>query len=124
LWVCVAGAEAGDYLFEKMVTSIKPMKPATLKSGTRYLALVMKPRSRLRAVFASTNGFAKLAPFLILTGVSMDYLTAADQRSGSFKEFMESGSSTSSFRTLDEFGLKEGRGIGTSSSTNSRSIII
>jgi len=46
---------------------------------------------------------AKLAPFSILTGVSMDYLTAADQRSGSFKEFWKSGSSTSSFRTLDSF---------------------
>ena len=42
-----------------------------------------------------------------MTGMTMDYLTAADQRSGSFKEFMEEWIVDQSFRTLDEFGLKK-----------------
>jgi len=37
----------------------------------------------------------------------MDYLTAAGQRSGSFKEFMEEWIVDQFFRTLDEFGLKK-----------------
>ena len=45
--------------------------------------------------------------FSILTGVTMDYLTNAGQRSSSFKEFMEEWIVDQFFRTLDEFGLKK-----------------
>jgi len=50
---------------------------------------------------------AKLAPVSILTGLSIDYLTALDQRPDSFKEFMEEWIIDQFWRTLDEFGLEK-----------------
>jgi toluene monooxygenase system protein A len=99
--------EAGDYLFEKMVTSIRADEARHAQIGHPLLALVMKHDPDYAQYLIDKEFWRNWHLFSILTGVSMDYLTAADQRSGSFKEFMDEWIIDKFFRTLDEFGLKK-----------------
>ncbi len=99
--------EAGDYLFEKMVTSIQTDEARHAQIGHPVLALVMKHDPDYAQYLVDKWFWRNWHLFSIMTGVSMDYLTAADRRSNSFKEFMEEWIVDQFFRTLDEFGLKK-----------------
>jgi len=99
--------EAGDYLFEKMVTSIQTDEARHAQIGHPVLALVMKHDPEYAQFLIDKWFWRNWHLFSIMTGVSMDYLTAADQRSGSFKEFMAEWIVDQFFRTLAEFGLKK-----------------
>jgi toluene monooxygenase system protein A len=99
--------EAGDHLFEKMVTSIQTDEARHAQIGHPVLALVMKHDPDYAQYLVDKWFWRNWHLFSILTGISMDYLTAGDQRTGSFKEFMEEWIVDQFFRTLDEFGLKK-----------------
>lgn len=99
--------EAGDYHFEKMVTSIQTDEARHAQIGPPVLALVMKHDPDYAQYLVDKWFWRNWHMFSILTGVSMDYLTGADQRSASFKEFMEEWIVDQFFRPLDEFGLKK-----------------
>jgi len=99
--------EAGDYLFEKMVTSIQTDEARHAQIGYPVLALVVKHDPEYAQYLIDKWFWRNWHMFSILTGVTMDYLTNAGQRSSSFKEFMEEWIVDQFFRTLDEFGLKK-----------------
>jgi toluene monooxygenase system protein A len=90
-----------------MVTSIRADEARHAQIGHPVLALVMKHDPDYAQYLIDKEFWRNWHLFSILTGVSMDYLTAADQRSGSFKEFMEEWIVDQFFHTLDEFGLKK-----------------
>jgi toluene monooxygenase system protein A len=99
--------EAGDYLFEKMVTSIQTDEARHAQIGHPVFALVMKHDPDYAQYLVDKWFWRNWHLFSIVTGVSMDYLTSAGQRSGCFKEFMEEWIVDQFFRTLDEFGLEK-----------------
>lgn len=97
---------AKDHLFEKMVTSIQTDEARHAQIGHPVLAKVMKHDPEYVQYLMDKWFWRNWRLFSILTGVSMDYLTAMEQRSYSFKEFMEEWILDQFLRTLDEFGLK------------------
>jgi toluene monooxygenase system protein A len=97
---------AKDHLFEKMVTSIQTDEARHAQIGPPILAKVMKHDPDYAQYLMDKWFWRNWRMFSILTGVSMDYLTALEQRSYSFKEFMEEWILDQFLRTLDEFGLK------------------
>src|ERR1700726_524794 len=105
--VSAVAHDVGDRMFEKMVTSIQTDEARHAQIGHPVLALVMKHDPDYAQYLVDKWFWRNWHLFSILTGVSMDYLTASDQRSGSFKEFMEEWIVDQFFRTLDEFGLKK-----------------
>jgi toluene monooxygenase system protein A len=99
--------EAGDHLFEKMVTSIQTDEARHAQIGHPVLAEVMKHDAEYAQYLVDKWFWRNWHIFSILTGVTMDYFTAPDQRPTSFKEFMEEWIVDQYLRTLDEFGLKK-----------------
>ena len=97
---------AKDHLFEKMVTSIQTDEARHAQIGPSVLATVMKHDPEYAQYLMDKWFWRNWRMFSILTGVSMDYLTAMEQRAYSFKEFMEEWILDQFLRTLDEFGLK------------------
>jgi toluene monooxygenase system protein A len=97
---------AKDHLFEKMVTSIQTDEARHAQIGPPVLAKVMKHDPEYAQYLMDKWFWRNWRMFSILTGVSMDYLTAMEQRAYSFKEFMEEWILDQFLRTLDEFGLK------------------
>jgi len=97
---------AKDHLFEKMVTSIQTDEARHAQIGHPVLAKVMKHDPDYAQYLMDKWFWRNWRMFSILTGVSMDYLTAMEQRTYSFKEFMEEWILDQFLRTLDEFGLK------------------
>jgi len=97
---------AKDHLFEKMVTSIQTDEARHAQIGPPVLAKVMKHDPDYAQYLMDKWFWRNWRMFSILTGVSMDYLTAMEQRTYSFKEFMEEWILDQFLRTLDEFGLK------------------
>ena len=97
---------AGDFMFEKMVTSIQTDEARHAQIGHPVLELVMRHDPEYAQYLIDKWFWRNWHLFSFLTGVTMDYMTAGEQRSGSFKEFMEEWIVDQFFRTLDEFGLK------------------
>jgi toluene monooxygenase system protein A len=97
---------ANDHLFEKMITSIQTDEARHAQIGHPILAKVMKHDPDYAQYLMDKWFWRNWRIFSILTGVSMDYLTAMEQRTYSFKEFMEEWILDQFLRTLDEFGLK------------------
>lgn len=97
---------ANDHLFEKMVTSIQTDEARHAQIGHPILAKVMKHDPDYAQYLMDKWFWRNWRMFSILTGVSMDYLTAMEQRTYSFKEFMEEWILDQFVRTLDEFGLR------------------
>jgi len=97
---------AGDYMFEKMVTSIQTDEARHAQIGHPVLGLVMRHDPEYAQYLIDKWFWRNWHLFSFLTGVTMDYLTTGEQRSASFKEFMEEWIVDQFFRTLDEFGLK------------------
>jgi len=100
-------AKAGDHMFEKMVTSIQTDEARHAQIGHPVLATVMKHEPEYAQYLLDKWFWRSWLPISILTGVSMDYLTPLEQRSYSFKEFMEEWIIDQFLRTLDEFGLRK-----------------
>jgi toluene monooxygenase system protein A len=97
---------AGDYMFEKMVTSIQTDEARHAQIGHPVLELVMRHDPEYAQYLIDKWFWRNWHLFSFLTGVTMDYMAAGEQRSASFKEFMEEWIVDQFFRTLDEFGLK------------------
>ena len=97
---------AKDHLFEKMVTSIQTDEARHAQIGHPVLAKVIKHDPEYAQYLMDKWFWRNWRLFSILTGVSMDYLTAMEQRAYSFKEFMEEWILDQFLRTVDEFGLK------------------
>jgi toluene monooxygenase system protein A len=81
--------EAGDHLFEKMVTSIQTDEARHAQISHPVLAEVMKHDAEYAQYPVDKWFWRNWHIFSILTGITMDYSTAPDQRPTSFKEFME-----------------------------------
>jgi toluene monooxygenase system protein A len=99
--------EAGDFMFEKMVTSIQTDEARHAQIGHPVLATVMKRDPEYGQFLIDKWFWRSWHLFSFLTGVTMDYLTSSEDRSASFKEFMEEWIVDQFVRTLDEFGLKK-----------------
>ena len=89
-----------------MVTSIQTDEARHAQIGHPILAKVIKHDPDYAQYLMDKWFWRNWRMFSILTGVSMDYLTSMEQRSYSFKEFMEEWILDQFLRTLDEFGLK------------------
>jgi toluene monooxygenase system protein A len=90
-----------------MVTSIQTDEARHAQIGHPVLAEVMKHDAEYAQYLVDKWFWRNWHIFSILTGVTMDYFTAPDQRPTSFKEFMEEWIVDQYLRTLDEFGLKK-----------------
>jgi toluene monooxygenase system protein A len=90
-----------------MVTSIQTDEARHAQIGHPVLAEVMKHDPEYAQYLVDKWFWRNWHIFSILTGVTMDYFTAPDQRPTSFKEFMEEWIVDQYLRTLDEFGLKK-----------------
>lgn len=98
--------EAGDQVFEKMTNSIQSDEARHSLIGHPVLARVIE-RDRDYAQYLLDKWFWRSwLIFSIVTGFSMDYLTPLEQRTHSFKEFMEEWIIDQYLRTLEEYGLK------------------
>jgi toluene monooxygenase system protein A len=89
-----------------MVTSIQTDEARHAQIGHPVLAKVIKHDPEYAQYLMDKWFWRNWRLFSILTGVSMDYLTAMEQRAYSFKEFMEEWILDQFLRTVDEFGLK------------------
>jgi len=94
-------------MFEKMVTSIQTDEARHAQIGHPVLALVIKHDPEYAQYLVDKWFWRNWHLFSFITGTSMDYMTSGEQRSASFKEFMEEWIVDQFFRTLDEFGLKK-----------------
>ena len=99
--------ESSDHMFERMVTSIQTDEARHAQVGHPVLAMVMKHDPQYAQYLVDKWFWRNWRMFSILTGLSIDYLTAPDQRPYSFKEFMEEWIIDQFLRTLDEFGLEK-----------------
>lgn len=98
---------AGDYMFEKMVTSIQTDEARHSQIGHPVLTQVINQDPEYAQYLVDKWFWRNWHLFSFMTGVSMDYLRGSERRSGSFKEFMEEWIVDQFFRTIDEFGLKK-----------------
>src|SRR6201987_1984677 len=99
--------EAGDYLFEKMVTSIQTDEARHAQIGHPVLAMVMKQDPEYAQYLVDKWFWRSWHLFCIMTGDSRDYLTALGQRPYSFKEFVEEWIIDQFVQTLNQFGLSK-----------------
>jgi len=98
---------AADHSFEKMITSIQTDEARHAQIGHPVLATVMKHDPEYGQYLVDKWFWRNWRLFSVLTGFSMDYLAAVQERQNSFKEFMEEWIIDQFLRTLEEFGLKK-----------------
>jgi toluene monooxygenase system protein A len=96
---------AGDHLFEKMITSIQTDEARHAQIGHPVLATVMKHDKAYAQYLIDKWFWRNWHIFSIVTGITMDYLAPRDQRSTSFREFMDEWIIDQFLRMLEEAGL-------------------
>jgi toluene monooxygenase system protein A len=98
--------EAGDAVFEKMANSIQSDEARHSLVGHPVLAKVLEHDPAYAQYLLDKWFWRSWLLFAIVTGFSMDYLTPLEQRTSSFKEFMEEWIIDQYLETLADFGLK------------------
>jgi toluene monooxygenase system protein A len=98
---------AGDHLFEKMITSIQTDEARHAQIGHPVLATVMKHDKAYAQYLIDKWFWRNWHIFSILTGITMDYLSPLEQRSTSFREFMDEWIIDQFLRMLEEAGLSK-----------------
>jgi toluene monooxygenase system protein A len=99
--------QAGDHIFERMVTSIQTDEARHAQIGHPVLATVMKHNSDYVQYLVDKWFWRSWHIFSIVTGASIDYLTALHQRPYSFTEFVQEWIIDQFLRTLDQYGLRK-----------------
>lgn len=99
--------QAGDRMFERMVSSIQTDEARHAQIGHAVLATLVA-HDRERAQYLLDKWFWRNWLFFsVLTGFAMDYLTPLDKRQRSFKEFMHEWVIGQYLQTLEQFGMKK-----------------
>jgi len=97
----------GDRMFEKMVTSIQTDEARHAQIGRPVLEKVLAHDPEYAQYLLDKWFWRSWILFAIVTGFGMDYLTPLENRTSSFKEFMEEWILDQYLRSLSEFGLKK-----------------
>src|SRR5262249_5436601 len=95
----------GDKMFERMVTSIQSDEARHAQIGSPVLRTVVAHDRAYAQALVDKWFWRSWLLFAIVTGFSMDYLTPAQQRTRSFKEFMEEWVIEQFLRSLEAHGL-------------------
>ena len=97
---------AGDRMFEKMVNSIQSDEARHSQIGTPVLTKVLEHDPEYAQYLLDKWFWRNWLLFAIVTGFSMDYLTPLENRTLSFKEFMQEWVIEQYLGSLAELGLK------------------
>lgn len=97
--------EAGDTVFETMNQSIQSDEARHSQIGHPVLETLLAHDPAYVQALLDKWFWRSWLLFAIVTGFSMDYLTPLEQRTRSFKEFMEEWVIDQYARTLEEYGL-------------------
>jgi toluene monooxygenase system protein A len=98
--------QAGDKMFEKMVTSIQSDEARHAQIGLPVLETIVKHDPEYAQYLLDKWFWRSWHLFAIVTGFSMDYFTPVEKRSQSFKEFMEEWVIRQYLENVDRLGLK------------------
>jgi toluene monooxygenase system protein A len=99
--------QAGDRMFEKMVSSIQTDEARHAQIGHAVLSKLVQHAPERAQYLLDKWFWRSFMLFAIVTGFTMDYLTPLEQRMMSFKEFMHEWVLDQYIRTLDEFGMQK-----------------
>lgn len=97
--------DAGDRLFERMVTSIQSDEARHAQMGAPVLRTVVEHDRAYAQALIDKWFWRCWRLFSVVTGFSMDYLTPREARPQSFKEFVQEWIVDQFLRSLEEHGL-------------------
>ena len=98
--------KAGDRMFESMVNSIQTDEARHAQIGRPVLEVLVKADPEYAQYLVDKWFWRSWHFFAVVTGFAMDYLTPLQDRTASFKEFMQEWVLGQFQRSLDEVGLK------------------
>lgn len=98
--------EAGDNVFASMTQSIQSDEARHSLIGAPVLKAVLKQDPDYVQYLLDKWFWRNWQLFAVVTGFSMDYLTPLEQRTASFKEFIEEWVIDQYLSTLEQYGLK------------------
>jgi toluene monooxygenase system protein A len=99
--------KAGDKMFQTMVNSIQSDEARHAQIGRPVLAKVAERDPEYAQYLLDKWFWRSWRLFAIVTGFSMDYFTPVEERTMSFKEFMQEWVLDQYLKTLEEFGMKK-----------------
>ncbi|HJP34492.1 MAG: YHS domain-containing protein [Gammaproteobacteria bacterium] len=106
LGLAADAAEAGDYSFANLISSIQTDEARHAQIGAPALKILIENGHKEEAQQRTDIAFWRAwRIFSVLTGPIMDYYTPLDRRESSFKEFMEEWIVTQFDRNMRELGL-------------------
>jgi toluene monooxygenase system protein A len=96
----------GDRMVEKMLSSIQTDEARHSQIGPAVLRTVIRHDPEYAQYLVDKWFWRTWRLFAVVTGFTMDYLTPLEERTGSFKEFVEEWIVDQFDRTLVELGLR------------------
>jgi toluene monooxygenase system protein A len=99
--------DAGDRMFEKMVTSIQTDEARHAQIGPAVLRTVVQHDPKYAQFLVDKWFWRSWLLFAVVTGFSMDYLTPLAARTRSFKEFMHEWVLEQFVPALEQHGLRK-----------------
>jgi toluene monooxygenase system protein A len=99
--------DAGDRMFEKMVTSIQTDEARHAQIGPAVLRTVVRHDPDYAQALVDKWFWRSWLLFAIVTGFAMDYLTPLAARTRSFKEFMQEWVLEQFVPSLEQHGLRK-----------------
>lgn len=97
--------DAGDRMFEKMLTSIQTDEARHSQIGRAVVEILVQHDAGYVQRLLDKWFWRSFLLFAIITGFTMDYLTPVRQRKQSFKEFMHEWIIDQFVHTLEDLGL-------------------